>query len=327
MNDSAPRTIPGYRTQRSLGRGNTSWVYLAFDERERKVALKIPFPETLAKPEAGERFANEVRLSLRLRHPNLVVGYAGTPFGTGSFLAMRYFPEGTLERWIDLGRMGTNEALRIVADIISALAYLHREGVVHQDVKPQNVYLDAGRAALGDFGSSYYVGQGGKTAGSPYYMAPEIYLGEESSFASDVYSLGVLMYEVLGGERPFMGESYDALMAAHMNRYPRPLTALSREVPAECSRLVERCLAKRPSGRPDIREVADLVGPLVGDLLRTPDIFDEPAAPPPKRPTLSGRHGPTVTPETSPKALPAGKPAEKSADKGLFGSLLKRKKG
>lgn len=305
---TSARSIEGYERQRLLGRGNTSWVYLASDPKGRRVALKIPFPETLANPEAAERFANEVRVSLRLRHERLVVGYAGTHFGEDAFLAMRYFPEGTLSRWLELGRVSTAEGIRVAADLVSALIYLHKQDVVHQDVKAQNVYLDNGRAALGDFGAAYFTAQGGKTAGSPFYMAPEIYLGEQSSDKSDIYSLGVLMYEMLGGERPFVAADYDGLMAAHLNRYPRPLTHLNRELPLAVSRVVEHCLAKRPESRPDIQEVARQLEPLIGENLdlSEPEPIPEPAAPPRQ---TTGRHGPVGAPLPT-RATPPAPPTE-----------------
>ena len=319
------REIVGYQSLRLLGRGNTSWVYLALDARQRKVALKLPFPETLANPEAAERFANEVRVSLRLRHERLVVGYEGTHFGDDAFLTMRYFPEGTLSRWLELGQLSTTEGLRVTADLVAALTYLHRQGVVHQDVKAQNVYLDAGRAALGDFGAAYFTAQGGKTAGSPFYMAPEIYLGEQSTGKSDVYSLGVLAYEVLGHERPFRAASYDGLMTAHLNHYPRPLTHLNREVPQPLSRLVEHCLAKRPENRPDIVEVARLLGPLVGEALDGSD--EAPPTPEPEavsvaRPAFKGRHGPA--PEPRPVGGPSA-PQAQEPDKRAWNPFKRRK--
>ena len=281
--------LAGFDVQRLLGRGNSAWVHLALDGRGRRVALKLPFPETLADPQRAERFANEVRLSLQLRHDHLVVGFAGTPFGAGSYLSMRYFPEGTLSRWLELGKLSAAESWRILADVAGALSALHQQGVVHQDVKSQNIYLDDGRAALGDFGAAYFVTQGGKTAGSPFYMAPEIYRAEGSTRASDVYSLGVLAYETLTLHRPFGGHSYEELMAAHLSRYPRPLAGQLPDLPRPVAQLVERALAKNPAERPEAAELARAFELALGASPKAPG---KPAPAEPPRPAPVGRHGP-----------------------------------
>ena len=293
---SAPH-FPGFTIQRLLGRGNSANVYLAQDEKGRRVALKLPFPETLASADSAERFANEVRLSLKLRHDRLVIGYAGTPFGEGSHLSMRYFPEGTLARWLDLGQLSTEEALRILADVARALVFLHSQGVIHQDVKPQNVYLDAGQAALGDFGAAYFVTQGGKTAGSPFYMAPEIYRTEGSSTATDVYSLGVLAYELLAHERPFVGRTYEELMMAHLSRFPRPLSNLAPEIPRSLAHLVERAFAKNPQERPDALSLTRAFDAVLGvNAVEDTHTTEETT-----KPTLMGRHGPKTEPGVMPR--------------------------
>ncbi|ADV68652.1 serine/threonine-protein kinase [Deinococcus maricopensis] len=313
--------IPGYRVLRALGRGQTSLVSLAVDERGQKVALKIPHPETLKDSKAAERFGNEVRLSLRLRHPRVVEGLAGTAFGAGAFLAMQYFPEGTLTRWMEIARLTPEEAYSVGADIAEALAYLHAQDMIHQDVKAQNVYLKDGRAALGDFGSAYFASQGGKPAGSPFYMAPEIYLGETSSPASDVYSLGVLLYEMLGGRRPHVAATYDALMAAHLNAYPAPLASLAPNLPAGVTRVVERALAKRASDRPDAQTIHDMLVRAQGKLT----LSDAVAAPPPAAAVppakAVGRHGATPAPAKPEPQPPAPEP------RGFSFNPFKKRKG
>lgn len=250
---TAHRSIPGYKLLHLLGRGHTSLVHLAQDPQGRQVALKIPLEETLGTPEAAARFGNEVRLTLQFRHPRLVRGYAGTAFGPRAFVALHYYPGGALSDRLE-GQLGMGlpleEALRVLADVASGLGHIHRLGAVHQDVKTQNVYLEGGRAALGDLGSTYFSAQGGEASGSPFYMAPEIYQGEGSSPASDVYSLGILTYELLGGQRPHQGETYADLMGAHLTRFAPPLSSLNPEVPRPVARLAELALAKRPQDRP-----------------------------------------------------------------------------
>lgn len=318
-----PHRIPlGYRLIRSIGRGNTSQVYLATDPEGREVALKLPHPETLRVHDAAERFGNEVRLTLQFKHPHIVQGYAGTPFGVQSFLAIQYFPLGALSEQLVMrqGRkLPLEEALSILADIASALAYLHKSGAVHQDVKTQNVYVDPqGRAALGDLGNTYFVAQGGKVSGSPYYMAPEIYHGESSSSASDMYSMGVMLYELLAGQRPFNGSSYEELMVAHLTRFPSPLSHVNPQVPRPVARLVEQAIAKRPQDRPTADALRVALFAAVG---RRPDdeAIDTKAAQPSPQ---AGRHGPATRPTATPAPAPAA-PADKS---GWGWNPFKRKK-
>jgi eukaryotic-like serine/threonine-protein kinase len=257
VTNAALPQLPGYTLTRSVGRGNTSVVYLGQNTSgpQRQVALKVPHPQTLSDRVAAERFGNEVRLSLQFQHPHLVRGYAGTAFGPGAFLAMRYFPEGTLSDRLEERPVTYQMALRMLADVASGVAYLHHQGAVHQDIKSQNVYLDQGRGALGDFGNTYFVSAGGNVSGSPFYMAPEIYHGEASSAASDVYSLGVLAYELLVGLRPHLGSSYEELMISHMTRFPQPVTAGNKQVPRALSRLIELAMAKKAADRPASAEL------------------------------------------------------------------------
>ncbi|MEF2280194.1 serine/threonine-protein kinase [Deinococcus sp. YIM 134068] len=247
------RSIPGHTLLRPLGRGETSLVYLARDAGGREVALKVPHERTLSTQDAAERFGNEVRLTLQFRHPHLVRGFAGTPFGPQAFLAVRYYPEGSLCDVLQRlpGRvLEQAAALRVLADVASALGHLHGLGAVHQDVKRQNVYVQEGRAALGDLGSAYFTAQGGRASGSPFYMAPEVYHGESGGPASDVYSLGILAYELLAGQRPFRGETYEEVMGAHLTRFAPPLLSLNPQLSPTIARLTERALAKRPADRP-----------------------------------------------------------------------------
>jgi len=196
-----------------------------------------------------------VRLTLQFRHPHLVQGLEGTPFGPDSHLAMHHYPDGTLARYLASETLSLTAALQILADVASGMAYLHASDAVHQDVKTQNVYLEGTglpgvyRAALGDFGSTYFQAQGGQVSGSPFYMAPEVYQGEMTGPPSDVYSFGVLAYELLTGERPHRAETYEALMMSHLTHFPAPLNV--EGLPKNLARLLDMALAKRPSDRPD----------------------------------------------------------------------------
>lgn len=331
MTINQDREISGYTILRQIGRGNTSLVYLAIDPQGQEIAIKIPQEQTLKIQEAAERFGNEVRLTLQSRHPHIIHGFAGTPFGPKAFLSLRYYSNGALNE--QLMRLPTrtlpfNEAMRILADIASALAYLHKLGAVHQDVKTHNVYVsNDGRAALGNLGSAYFVAQGGKISGSPYYMAPEIYHGETSSSASDVYSFGILMYELLTGERPYSGNTYEELMVAHLSRFPSPLIHQNPQVSRSLSRLAELSLAKRANDRPSADTLRRAFLAAMGEKVEDENYaaYQESQAP------KMGRNGrlPTATssiPAAAPKPAKAEAPAAKPEPaKRSFWDFLKRK--
>jgi serine/threonine protein kinase len=348
-NQRTETVVSGYRLVRGLGRGNTSRVFLAekVDPVEEsagdesgtppaagssqqsltsrvkagtQVALKLPLPETLADQGAAERFANEVRLTLQFRHPRLVAGIDGTPFGSNCFLAMQHYEGGTLARRLSGSQLSMNTLLQVLADVASAMAYLHQDGAVHQDVKTQNVYLerleegDGYRAALGDFGSTYFLAQGGQVSGSPYYMAPEIYQGETTGPPSDVYSFGVMAYELLTGDRPHLGDSYEKLMVSHLTHFPSPLSVdgLNRSL----ARLLDSALAKRPADRPESATLRRALLKTLGQDDET-GVWKEPEQTAPLSRTYAGRHGlgtgasqqrpppPAASPEKPKEAPPA----------------------
>lgn len=236
-----------FRLELLLGLGTTGQVYLARTPEGQPVALKIPRLEVHKDPKLADRFAREVRLSLGLAHPFLVKGYAGKPYGQGAFLALEYFPEGSLEERLQKGPLPREEALGYLEQIAQALLHLHRLGIVHQDVKPANVFIKEGTAKLGDFGVAKTREEATplERAGSPFYMAPELFRGEPATPRSDAYSFGVLAYELLAGKRPFYGETYEELLAAHLTHRP---PRLKDENPA-LARAVMALLAKEPKER------------------------------------------------------------------------------
>lgn len=234
-----------FRLEMLLGLGQTAQVHLARAPDGTRVALKIPKKEVRQDPRLAERFAREVSFSLSLRHPHLVRGLAGVPFGEGAFLALEYFPEGTLEDRLRQGPLPWEEAVKALLHVGEALGFLHERGLLHQDVKPSNVFVGQGVYKLGDLGTLRRVDDpSAEYAGSPHYLAPELFLGARPSPASDAYAFGVLAYEVLTGRRPLQGEDLEALRMAHLLT-PPPRTPITHPL----DRALRRLLAKRPEDR------------------------------------------------------------------------------
>lgn len=317
-----PPSIAGFRTTRLLGTGGTARVYLARDAEGRRVALKVLLrPEELAhNPAAAEMFANEVRMTMQLRHHNLVRGYSGQAYGEGAHLALEYFPEGSLDQQLMAGiPLPLEQGAGILSGVAAGLAYIHAQGAVHQDVKAQNVYLDGDRAVLADLGSAYMTGQGGKSGGSPFYMAPEIYRGEEGMAASDVYSFGVLGYEVLAGQRPFRGESYEDLMGEHLMTAAPALSHLNPEVPRPLGKLFQRALAKAQADRPPLDELLTALKEAAGETAA-------PAAPEVERTESGaelGRHAAAAPAAVPPIAAQETAPVSSEEPSGAAGLLSK----
>ncbi|GEM83402.1 serine/threonine-protein kinase [Meiothermus hypogaeus] len=235
-----------YKLEMLLGLGRSSQVYLAHAPDGTKVALKVPRREVRTDRALTERFAQEVALSLTLNHANLVRGLSGRPEGEGAFLALEYFEEGTLEDSLKKGPLSREVALECLSQIAQALIYLHDRGIIHQDVKPSNIFIDGLLFKLGDFGVA-------KTrenpkplerAGSPFYMAPELFMGEPATPASDAYSFGVMAFELLVGKRPFVGETLEELSYAHLHKLPPPTN-----LPPHLDRIVRNLLTKDPAIR------------------------------------------------------------------------------
>jgi eukaryotic-like serine/threonine-protein kinase len=256
MTDGPPQPPAGYAIERRLGAGRTSIVWMARDLRaDRVVALKLPRSLLQSDPVLRRMFENEVQITLGLDHPHVVRAFEGRSTGPEAFLALEYCAGGTLDqRLLESGRLPLAVALRLVHEVAMGLAHTHDRRVIHRDVKPANVFLDAdGRAKLGDFGTGTFQSDDAERVGTAFYMAPEVFEGRATSVRSDVYSLGVLAYEVLAGERPFVGSSYEALMVAHLHSLPRDLRAVRGELPPTLPRVVARAMSRDPDRRfPDV---------------------------------------------------------------------------
>jgi serine/threonine-protein kinase len=259
-----------YSLERELGRGGMGIVYLAREVRlDRPVALKL-LPTNLALlPALRERFLREARTAAKLSHPNIVPIFAVDEVGEFVFFAMAYIEGETLgQRIRRRGPLSSSDAARILREIAWALAYAHAQGVVHRDIKPDNILLEegSGRALVTDFGIAHVRRESGGSAagevvGTAEYMSPEQASGEAVDERSDMYSLGVLGYYVLTGSVPFDGPTVSAVLAKHITQPAPPLGSVAPEAPGRLVRAVDRCLVKEPGDRfANGEELAEALG-------------------------------------------------------------------
>ena len=262
------RTLSHFRIDEPLGSGGMGVVYQGEDTRlGRPVALKFLAPELVLDPAAKARFLVEARAASALDHPNLcTILEAGESDDGLLFLAMPRYDGESLERRLARGPLPVEEALEIAVQTARGLAKAHQHGIIHCDVKPGNLFVTRdGIVKILDFGIARLAGEvehsRGAVLGTPFYMAPEQTRGEPVDARADVWSLGVVLYEMLAGRRPFAGPTRAAVVEAVLHQSPEPLTRLRPEVPAELDRIVvARLLAKDPEQRyADAAEVlADL---------------------------------------------------------------------
>lgn len=240
--------IPGYTLQKRLGAGGMAQVYLALQHSlNRKVALKLM---TLGDPELRERFIHEGRMVARLNHHHIITIYDVGEFPGGGYMAMEYADGGVLDQRIK--GLTTAQSLTFLRQIASALDHAHQQGLVHRDIKPANIlFMTNGDAKVADFGiakdsrQDQHLTQTGSVLGTPIYMSPEQALGEQATSRSDLYSLGVMFYEMLTGSRPYQARDSHALLAMHIHQpIPRLPSAFTRY-----QDVVDRLMAKRPECR------------------------------------------------------------------------------
>ena len=254
-----------YRIVRELGHGGMARVYLATDiKHNRQVAVKVIRPD-LAASLGRERFLREIAIAARLRHPNIVPLYDSGDVDGVLYFVMPYEEGESLRQ-----RLATRQVLQppeyisILRDVARALAYAHSHGVVHRDVKPDNVMLSGDAAVVTDFGIAKALStargdsaqdttltRAGDGIGTPTYMAPEQAVGDPATdHRADIYAFGCLAYELVTGKPPFHDMPHHQLVAAHVSVEPIPLATAQRNVPANVATLVMRCLAKEPADRP-----------------------------------------------------------------------------
>jgi eukaryotic-like serine/threonine-protein kinase len=256
-----------YDVGRPLGSGGMGEVFLARDRvLGRDVALKVLRSQYAGDREFAERFKREARSAASLSHPNIVQVYdRGETEDSASYIAMEYVPGGTLkEKIVAEGPLGAREATVLGAQVAEALGAAHERGMVHRDIKPQNVLLTArGDAKVADFGiaragSSVTISRTGSVMGTAGYMSPEQALGKPATPKSDLYSLGVVLYEALTGELPYTADNPIAVSMKHVNEPLVPPKEIDPAIPEGMNALVTRLMAKDPADRyASANELAD----------------------------------------------------------------------
>ena len=248
-----------YRIERELGAGGMATVYLAHDiKHRRQVAIKVLRPE-LAAMLGPERFLREIETTANLRHPHILPLYDSGEADGFLFYVMPLVEGESLRSRLDrVKQLPIDEALGIAREVADALGYAHSRGIIHRDIKPENILLEGGHAVVADFGIARAVSAAGAekltrtgmSVGTPSYMSPEQAAGEESiDGRSDLYALGCVLYEMLGGKPPFTGPTVESVVHQHLMVEPPPITNLRPTVPSEVAGALARTLAKNPADR------------------------------------------------------------------------------
>lgn len=249
-----------YTIERELGRGGMATVYLAEDvKHERKVAVKVLRPE-LAASIGADRFLQEVKIAANLTHPHILPLHDSGEADGFLYYVMPYIEgESLRDKLAHEGELPIIDAVRILREIVDALAHAHQHGVVHRDIKPDNVMLSGRHALVTDFGVAKAVSEAtgrqqltteGVALGTPTYMAPEQAAADPHiDHRADIYAVGAVAYELLTGRPPFLGTTPQMILSAHMTDTPEPVTKYREAVPPVLEQLVLRCLEKKAADR------------------------------------------------------------------------------
>jgi serine/threonine protein kinase len=252
-----PASLGRYRLTARLGHGGFGVVYQAYDEQlRREVALKVPHRDRLRRPEDAEAYLAEAQILARLDHPHIVPVYDVGQSDGLYYVVSKFIAGSDLAQQIRAGRLSHGQAVELVATVAEALHHAHTRGLVHRDIKPGNILIDkGGRVYIGDFGLALQEedhGRGGSLlCGTPAYMSPEQASGEGHRVdgRSDIFSLGVVFYELLTGRRPFRGETPAEVLKQIVSAEPRPPRQIDDAIPRELERICLKALSRRARER------------------------------------------------------------------------------
>ena len=249
--------LDSYRIEAAVARSGMATIYRAADTRDgRTVALKIPHPDMEADPLFSDRFQRESAIGERLNHPNVMRVYGGEK-RSRIYMVMEWCPGRSLRHILDEGRISRERALHVAKGVLEALAYIHSNGVVHRDLKPENILVDdQDRIKLIDFGiagdsSARRLTYANFTTalGTPGYISPEQVKGKRGDGRSDIYSMGVILYEMLTGKLPFSGSTPLAAMNDRLLNHPIPPTVADPSVSPQLQEILYRALERAPQNR------------------------------------------------------------------------------
>jgi serine/threonine-protein kinase len=263
---------PSFAIERELGGGGMSHVFLVADAAlSRRIVVKILPPDPSAKVDA-ERFRREIQIAASLQHPCIVPVLTTGFMDDVPYYTMPFVAGESLRTKIATGQLlPLPRAVRVLRDVASAISHAHEHGVAHRDLKPDNVLLSSGYAVVTDFGIAKAVSSSrgetdpeltsrGMTVGTPAYMAPEQATADPAAdHRVDLYALGVMGYEIVTGQRPFLGRTAQQLLVAHITKAPTPITDRRLDLPEPLAALVMRCLAKAPDDRPTASEAVEIL--------------------------------------------------------------------
>jgi serine/threonine protein kinase len=249
--------VGDYEILQILGAGGMGRVYKVRNVLSDRVeAMKVLLPDLAGNPELADRFMREIKVQASLDHPNIAALHTALRIENQLMMLMEYVEGITLDKLMEAGPVPIEKAADCIAQVLSALSYAHARGVVHRDLKPANMMITpSGIVKLMDFGIAKMTAdrkltQTGSTVGSLYYMSPEQIKGEVNlDPRSDLYSLGVSLYEVVTGARPFQGDSEYSIMAAHLQKNPPPPIQISPNLPAGLNDVILQALEKEPAKR------------------------------------------------------------------------------